>query len=269
MGTFVEVALLDDAVTDLEEALDAAFAAVDRVASLMSFHDPASDLSRINAAAHERPVAVDPWTADLLRQALAIYATSEGHFDCAIAPRLVARGLLPRHAGTPNEDETDGATLADVVVLDDDVVRFRRPLALDLGGIAKGYAVDRATDALRAHGVLGGTINAGGDLRVFGTESVPVHVRRTVANRPANLFHAGDLLDGAFATSSCRAVGDDALAPGALVRPLDGRLVDTRLTYSVIAPTCTVADALTKALASRGSLPDACLRAFDAHPLVV
>lgn len=72
--------------------------------------------------------------------------------------------------------------------------------ASDLGGIAKGFAVDRATDALRERGVKNAIINAGGDLRVLGDMPHSVHVRHPGA--PSKLVCIGELADGALATSS-------------------------------------------------------------------
>ncbi len=173
LGTFVEVSILDDDAMPDAPAFDAAFAAIARVERRMSYHDAASDLSRINREAHRRPVAVDAWTFDVLVAARDLFRRSDGAFDCTVAPLLVARGVLP-----PTGVDVDPDATFDDVLLDDDArtVRHRVPLAIDLGGIAKGFAVDRAIDALAAHGVTSAVVDAGGDLRVLGTRPVPIHV---------------------------------------------------------------------------------------------
>lgn len=259
LGTFVEVAILDDAAdVDRAAAFDAAFAAIARVGSRMSYHDPGSDLSSINRDGHRRAVAVDPWTFDLLVAARELFRRSGGAFDCTVAPLLVERGVLPP---TPVDVDPE-ATFADVL-LDDDArtVRCRVPLAIDLGGIAKGFAVDRAIEALAAHGVASAVVEAGGDLRVLGSRAVPVHVRDGSA-APA---FAGMLADGACATSRRGLdAGGAGRAPALLVDARARRVVAGRGICSVVAPTCLVADALTKVAASLGADGDALLASFDA-----
>lgn len=261
LGTFVEVSILDDDAMPDAPAFDAAFAAIARVERRMSYHDAASDLSRINREAHRRPVAVDAWTFDVLVAARDLFRRSDGAFDCTVAPLLVARGVLP-----PTGVDVDPDATFDDVLLDDDArtVRHRVPLAIDLGGIAKGCAVDRAIDALAAHGVTSAVVDAGGDLRVLGTRPVPIHVRGVDA-APA---YAGTLADGACATSQAGSAGrGPRRAPAALVDARTRRVVARSRAFSVLAPTCLVADALTKVAATMGSDGDALLASFGAIPL--
>src|SRR5258708_22076766 len=89
--------------------------------------------------------------------------------------------------------------MAAVRIRSDNRVAFDTPLALDLGGIAKGFAVDRAVAVLRRHGIRAAVVNAGGDLRAIGP-AVPIHLRDPVD--PSVVRFAGMLQDGAIATSS-------------------------------------------------------------------
>lgn len=98
-----------------------------------------------------------------------------------------------------------------------------------LDGIAKGFAVDRAVDCLRDSGMTGGVVNAGGDLRVFGDEWQPLHIRSG-----AELIYVGKVRDTAVATS----------ASAGLVHPLGGKVRAVAVT--VMAADCMTADALTK-----------------------
>ena len=268
MGTYVEIAIqaADGPLADasVAHAMTSAFAAAGHVAASMSFHDPASGLSRLNASAHAQAVVVDAALHDVLRQARRLFDASHGAFDCTVGAALIARGLLPRHG---DAIAPGAATFDDVVLLDGSRVAYRRPLRLDLGGIAKGYAVDRAIDALAACGITSAVVNAGGDLRVLGSDPVAVRLRDLDDHR---LIEAGTLADGAIATSQCfRARGDGSgQSPSAIVDPHDGRVVDDARMWSVVAPTCVVADGLTKVLAIAGGLDAALLRAFDATALV-
>jgi thiamine biosynthesis lipoprotein len=260
LGTFVEVSLLDDA-RDGDAGVAAAFAAVDRVGALMSFHDPASELSTINRDAATRPVPVDRWTFDVLAAAADLFGRTDGRFDCAVAPVLIEEGLLP--AVVPAT--TRHGSFADVVLdAEAHTIAFRVPLCLDLGGIAKGFAVDRAIDALRRHGVARAVVNAGGDLRVLGDRAVPIHLRPLAPD--ALPIRIGDLADGAFAASA--GVRSAAQAPGALVDAHARRVIDEPRVYAVIAPTCLVADAMTKVVARRAPGWEATLRGFDATALI-
>lgn len=239
LGTLVEVEASGPAGA-LAPALEAALAAVARVHRLMSFHEATSDIARINAAAAGVAVEIDPDTHRLLRRAVEIGELSGGVFEIAIAGVLVADGLLPRPpAGAPRLD--DGASSRDLDLDEPNRVTWRRKGSIDLGGIAKGFAVDQAADALRAHGAVSGVVNAGGDLRCFGTPR-PIRIRHPFA--PAAHLELGLLRDAALATSA-PAIGSPA-GSDALVDPRTGRRSGWELGISVVAAECVVADAFTK-----------------------
>lgn len=265
LGTYVDIALDDAGDADARDALESAYGAIARVESLMSFHRADSDLGRINAARPGTTLRVDPWTAEVLALALALHAVSDGAFDCGVAARLVARGLLPASATGPC-GAVGRSTLADIEQRSGARVHLRARVCLDLGGIAKGFAVDRAIEALRIRGVRDAMVNAGGDLRVLGPRPRLIHVRHPA--RPSELVPLGELADGAIATSGAyfsRATRADGTFDSALVDPLDGRSVTSACSFSVIAPRCAVADGLTKVLALRGRLAAPCLAHFGAR----
>ena len=87
----------------------------------------------------------------------------------------------------------------DIILEDTGHVRFRRPLLIDFGGIAKGFAVDRAVEILKRKRVMAGIVNAGGDLRVFGSASQLVHLRHP--KQPNRAAGAVRLRERAIATS--------------------------------------------------------------------
>lgn len=222
-----------------EAALEAAFAVVDAVHREMSFHRPESALSRLNRDACRSPAPCPRGLYRVLRAALALARASDGAFDPTVAARLVASGHLPRPPDAPDADPD--ADWRDVA-LRDGRVRFRRPLWLDLGGIAKGHAVDRAVQALQAHGARAGAVNAGGDLRVFGAAPHTVHVRDPrdpQRTRPLAALH-----DGAAATSAGYFSTRDGLTALVDMRS-DARLARGG-SATVCAPRALWADALTK-----------------------
>lgn len=250
LGTLVELTLpaaLPASVT--AAAVEAAYAAMARVAALMSFHDAGSELSAINRARAGSVLRLDPWTHDVLTLARAVFDATGGAFDCAVGARLQQWRLLPRHPFVPVRRWRDRADLAALELRAGHQVVVRRPLCLDLGGIAKGYAVDQAIAALQSFDVTQAVVNAGGDLRVLGPAPQTIHVRHPAS--PQQLLHLGTLADGAMATSapyfSRRQHGRASVC--ALVAPATGAALDRVASYTVLAPTCALADALTKALA--------------------
>lgn len=251
LGTFVEITARGVAPAALAVGIEAAFAAIGRVHSLLSYHDPASELSRLNREAARRPVRVDDWTCQVLRLAQRIHSASDGCFDPVVAPLLERTGHLPR---PPNARRTSSrASLADVILLPGNRVRFTCPLRLDLGGIAKGFAVDRAIDVLRAAGVSAALVNAGGDLRAFGNHAWPIVVRNPTA--PGRLHALGSLGEGALATSAVyfsrrRSVAGHWIS--AIIDPHSRRPWLARASVTVRAPDAATADALTKVLALLG-----------------
>jgi thiamine biosynthesis lipoprotein len=246
LGTFVEV------TADRGEAIDAAFAAVERVHRLMSAHEPDSDISRINRFAHIDPIRVDPWTALVIERALFWSKRSEGAFDLVRAGKAaLGHGLLPRHDDQPEPIAAHWTWLE----VQGSSVRLLKPACIDVGGIAKGFAVDRAIDALRHAGCERGLVNAGGDLRGFGSEPWPVRVVHPLTRqRIAEV----ELRDAALATSAgLRAdngLNFDHLGGG------ECRWVSV----SVQARTACDADALTKIVWNSGDGAAALLDQVDA-----
>jgi thiamine biosynthesis lipoprotein len=220
-------------------AMDAAFDAVARVHALMNFHSSDSDVTRINATAHRTPVAVDPWTFDVLAQALCLSERSAGAFD------VVVPGNGARHT--------------DVVLQAGCRVRLRRRARLNLGGIAKGFAVDRAVAALQAAGARSGSVNAGGDLRFFGGWAGPVRVR--IPGALGSAIHLPRSPHQAYATSA-------GYFGAGLDDPRSGERSTLAWSVTVAAATCLVADALTKAVALCGPV-GSLLKAFDATAFAV
>lgn len=229
LGTLVSLTV---AAPGKRQDLTPAFAAVARVHRAMSPHEAASDVARFNRAGAGERIVCDPWTVQVLRLALRLRQESGGLFDVSLG---TARG--------------DGYR-----VLDDRTVLKLAPGRIDLGGIAKGYAVDRAVLVLRACGIRRGMVNAGGDLRAFGTGAWPVLVRPE--GRPVAAWI--ELERGALATSQY-GCGLSPYRGDALIAPTCAAVHAVDCTVTVAAPRCALADALTKVVALSG----------DAHhPLV-
>lgn len=238
LGTYVSiVAKGKQAVVDT--AMQAAFDAVAAVHHSMSFQNPCSELSDLNRLAHQRPVKVSASAYRVLQASMALSKASNGCFDPAVAGRLVLDGVL----SPPNANPIDEfANWRDVQLLGNRYVQYSRPLWLDLSGIAKGFAVDLAIQALKNNGVHAATVNAGGDIRLFG------HQQTIFVRNPHNLNEQIPLLaleNGAVATSGNYFTDLDN-QQCALFDAVNQRYLHQPCSVTVSAPRAIWADALTK-----------------------
>lgn len=247
LGTRVEIAVSDARRSPLElhSAVSDAFAEVERVQRLMSFHDSASELSIANREALRRCVRVHSDTYKVFEMAVNFAWITNGAFDPTVAPTLEGWGYLPRSEIRHDPD----ADWRDIELLGDSCIRFRRSLRVDLGGIAKGYAVDLAVGALMGRDIENVLVNAGGDLRAAGPQSHGVHLRHPRA--PGQQAHFLKLKNQALATSApyfSRRRSAAGREVSALLNPAN-RMPELNVgSVSVLADDCASADALTKAL---------------------
>jgi thiamine biosynthesis lipoprotein len=211
MGT--EIALTAWTAEDVRA--DAAFAAVfgefDRLDALMSVWKDGSDVLRLNAAAGDRPVPISAETQEVLRVAREISDRTGGRFDVTFA---ALSGLWKfddqdKDGSVPDRREIQKrlplVNYRDLEVDDGAGTAFlrRKGMRVNLGGIAKGYAVDRSVDILRRSGVRNFMIQAGGDMYVGGRRGerpwrVGIRDPRGPNDRS---FAMLDLTDGTFSTS--------------------------------------------------------------------
>jgi thiamine biosynthesis lipoprotein len=270
LGTLVEIAVAGGAPGDREAAVEAAFAAIARVHRLMSFHDADSDVGRLNREAAMHPVGVHAWTYRVLETAAELHRGSQGAFDLAVAPVLQSMGRLPRDGDPPSSASPAQCAAAAVELLPGHAVRFRHPgVGIDLGGIAKGFAVDRAIEAIKDHGLARGLVNAGGDLAAFGPEPETIYIRHP--GDPRRLLGRAEISDEALASSG-RCFDPFRSADGsasAIIDPHSHEPVRATAGATVCAPTCMVADALTKVVMIAGRSAAAQLAHFGARAILV
>jgi FAD:protein FMN transferase len=181
MGTFVAIEAAGPADCASQAAVEAAFAVIDEIDQRLHPQRLESDLGRIKAALPFTRVEVHPMTGELLRLAQRLNCLTDGVFDpcLPILPGRLRDIEVSIRVGEPNPHVTCHA-----------------PVALDFGGFAKGYAVDRAIEVLRNQGCSAGLVNAGGDLRQFGPRAEPVLLRH-----PDGRFTEVQLSDAALAVS--------------------------------------------------------------------
>lgn len=254
MGTLATVrATAPDEAAALA-ALDAAWDAFARVDSRMSTWREDSDLSRVNIGAAAGPVAVPPDLARVVAAALRMADDSDGAFDPTVLPLLRAWGL---NGGVPREPAPEelaailAATGARHVRVDTlaGTIGFRREgVALDLGGIAKGHALDAARAAMTAAGAVAGVLDLGGNLLVFGHAGR--HAGIVDPGDPARTVATVPVADAAVATSGQyeRHVEIDGRVRGHILDPRTGLPVGRRGSVTVVAPSGMLADALATAV---------------------
>jgi thiamine biosynthesis lipoprotein len=174
MGTSVELIVSGPDRDALEKAVDRAYAEVERIEKKLSVHRKDSEIVEINRSAGARPVRVDQEIYHLIRESKRFSALSGGAFDITVAGlgdiwdtsrpgfQVPGRGVV--------EEGLKRVDYRKILLNERDSTVFlqERGMEISLGGIAKGYAVDRAVGVLRESGVRGGIVSAGGDLLAFG-----------------------------------------------------------------------------------------------------
>jgi thiamine biosynthesis lipoprotein len=225
---------LDCEARDESQALasiGAAWAAICQVVRLMDPAAPGGDLARINAASPGSALHLDPWTTQVLRLSRRLCLATGGLFD----PALPGSGSV--------------RSLAD---LGGNRWQVRARTQLDLGGIAKGFAVDRAIQAMRAQGAHAGLVNAGGDLRLFGRRPRTLYLRSHTAPLEPLSLRSGALAcsepgaPGAPPAHRGYYRGSGADEAGCLPSAHAAAIAPASRAVAVLAQDCARADAMTK-----------------------
>jgi thiamine biosynthesis lipoprotein len=266
----VEVAVAGAPLAAMNAAVEAAFRALAQVHSRMSFHAAGSDVWRLNNQAWRTPVRVHAWTYQVVQTAADLHRRSSGAFDIAVAPVLQDMGWLPRARGGRPATSGNRTTTDAVELLPGQRIRFRHSgTKIDLGGIAKGFAVDLAINVLRRHGMPDGLVNAGGDLAVFGAGPHAVDIRDP--RDPGRLLCCVGLRNEALASSATRfdPFRSSQAACQAVIDPRTCEPARGMLGATVRASCCMLADALTKVVMVAGPRAAQLLEQYGAGALVV
>lgn len=241
LGTFVEIGVPKKGpLTEqqIQAAVNAAFLCIEEIQQQLSFHNVDSVLSRVNT----NPLVWHEWPSTAIRclkLARALGRITQGLFNCTLGKHIVVQGALPE-PGPLTSTLEDRGTWEDIEIKTNRV-RLRRPVWICLDGIAKGFAVDEAIKILQQRGVSSAWINAGGDIRIYGSAAIPISIRDHTG-----MEHAmGGLHNAAIATSTSIYSPE---TPGVLLSPLGEPL--PAATWTVMAAQAWRADALTKVAAN-------------------
>ncbi len=254
MGTRITVEVWTEDAAQADVANEAVLAAMRRVDATMSTYKPDSEISAVNAGAAAGPVVVGQDLFDLLVTAREYSQLTEGAFDITYASVGYLYDFRKRQR--PNEAQIRKALPAvnyEHVLLDPTrhTVRFSQPgVRIDLGGIAKGYAVDRGIEALQALGITHAYVAAGGDSRIIGDRfGAPwvVGIRDPLQGEGAVIARI-PLVDAAMSTSGDyeRFFDEGGVRYHHIIDPRTGHSASKVRSATVIARTAVRTDGLSK-----------------------
>ncbi|GIV60398.1 MAG: FAD:protein FMN transferase [Rhodothermaceae bacterium] len=265
MATRFELVLAGDDPVRLRAAGEEALAEIRRLERQLSFYDPRSEISRVNALAGRQAVRLEPRLYRLLERVRRLWEATGGAFDPTVAPLMRCWGFATGEGRRPAPaalEEARRCTGLHRVVLEDGAVAFGRPgMALDLGGIGKGYAVDEAVTLLKEAGVPAAFLH-GGTSTVYaygapdggGAWKVAVPAPEGGTGLP-EVLAVVSLDDEALSVSapSGRAFEVDGQVYGHVLDPRTGCPVTGALLAAVVMPSATDADAFSTALLVQGA----------------
>lgn len=162
---------------DDPDILKECFDYLNTVHSLMSPSVPDSDLDRLKKAAGKKAVRVDSMTMEVIEKGLEYAEISRGYFDISIGPLVSLWDINSGEASVPEQSEIDRALscmgYSDIIInkADSTVFLKREGMAIDLGGIAKGYASDGVREILLKHGISSAMVNLGGNIFAVGRKN--------------------------------------------------------------------------------------------------
>ena len=261
-GIALEVKLYGES-EEIKEVSSEIYRVVAEVDNTCNIYNPESELSKLNQTAHEEPFKCSDLLWEVLSESKKYYEISNGAFDISAAPLMKLWGFYRKRKSLPSEKELEEAKAVvglDKVIFDpaEKSIRFTVPgMRLDLGGIAKGFAVDKGAEVARKLGVNTGLINLSGNALCL---SKPFPNKKTyvigVKNPIQKYALCGkiELLEQSVATSGDyeRYVIIDGKHFAHIMDPRTGKPVENVYAVTVITPSATAADALSTSIFING-----------------
>jgi thiamine biosynthesis lipoprotein len=206
MGTFAHLKAIAKDQETAQNCVESGFAELQKVDDLMSDYKRDSEISEVNRDSSERAVKVSKSTFEVLQKSVEFSRLSDGGFDITIAPLAeLWRSAAESNSVPAEKDLADARSKVgyEKLILDANemTVRFAVDgMKLDLGGIAKGYAIDKAVEAMQAGGAVGGMVDVGGDIRCFGKPAGGKKTWRIGLENPANIKGSDETLSAGMDT---------------------------------------------------------------------
>jgi thiamine biosynthesis lipoprotein len=270
MGTFARVVAVAANSNEARNCIQAAFAEIENVDKLMSDYKSDSEISKVNRDGFKRAVEISEPTYEVLQQSIEFSKLTGGAFDITVGPLVDLLRSAEKKAVAPSKDEITQAKMKvgfEKLTLDaqNRTAKFAVDgMRLDLGGIAKGYAIDKAVEAMQKRGAVGGMVDIGGDIRCFGA---PPRGKNhwLIGVQDPNVTNddigTGEpllvlkLTDAAIATSGGyrRFVLIDGKKYSHIINPEAGTSSDQLASVTIISKDAITADALATAVSVMGS----------------
>ncbi len=172
MNTLVTITVVSDSKDSAEKAIDTAFSEIEKLEKLSNFFSPESEVCRINKNAGISEVKVSPDIIDVLDRAIMVSEKTEGAFDVTIGPVITLYDFYKKIKPEENaiKKKLPLVNYRDLIIDRNKSTAFlqKRGMLIDLGGIAKGYAADKAVDTLKKKGISSGLVAVAGEIKAFG-----------------------------------------------------------------------------------------------------
>ena len=243
LGTFVTITVVHPDVSEGISAVGAAFDEVHRIHDLMTVHKQSSEVGVLNREGYYEGVSDD--TRHVIQRANSFSERMEGAFDITVLPVLelweenFSKSKIPTDSEISQRLEL--VNYRNILIEDKNISFWKRGMGITLAGVAKGYAVDKAIEALSRGNIRRALVNAGGDIRVIGgkDENIPWRIAIRDPRNKTRIVTAVELYDQAIATSGTyrRSFSD-------IINPKVGRPAQGVLSSTVIAKTAMEADML-------------------------
>lgn len=243
LGTFVTITVVHPDVSEGISAVGAAFDEVHRIHDLMNVHKQSSEVGVLNREGYYEGVSDD--TKRVIQRANSFSERMEGAFDITVLPVLelweenFSKSKIPTDSEISQRLEL--VNYRNILIEDKNISFWKRGMGITLAGVAKGYAVDKAIEALSRGNIRHALVNAGGDIRVIGgkDENIPWRIAIRDPRNKTRIVTAVELYDQAIATSGTyrRSFSD-------IINPKVGRPAQGVLSSTVIAKTAMEADML-------------------------
>jgi len=259
MGSVFEIVTYGTNLTQASKAIDHAFQEIDRLEQVMSIYKPASELSRLNSTAHLQLQTISSDLYQVIKESLHYSELTEGEFDVTVGPlaeRWKAVGRGEQAPGPAEEKRLRSAVgYRQVELIPPNGIHFHSSgLAIDLGAIGKGYAVDRAAAVLHDFGIESALINSGGS--TFYAMGCPPSQSGWLVHLcdPSAHFGPHVLLNENSVSTSQQTPPSLLGMPsfGHIIDAVAGEPLDSATAVSVVAESATASDALSTALLLMG-----------------
>jgi thiamine biosynthesis lipoprotein len=268
MDTVCTITVVSSSRQKASEAIESGFGEIKKLEQHLNYYSPESEISAINRASGKYPVKVSRDTLDVIKKAVEIAAFTDGAFDPTVGPLMESWGFTTRGA---ERSVPHRKTIQDILGLvhykkikindsTSEIFLEKQGMALDLGGIAKGYAADRVIESIRVQGIKAALVAVAGDIRAFGVKSdgqpwkVGIQNPRSKENssgkKEEDVLFSLHLTDKAISTSGDyqRFFTEGGRRYHHIIDPATGYPASQVMSVSVIAPEGYRADSLATAV---------------------